>query len=321
MDLKSYVATTIGTGNLKEALSACLTWAGDNNSPLYNQFILFQSQFSRAENSHIAQLTTDEAYNVTISKLSNSVIEYAKNIPAGATIDIAAPETPIPKSAGNSKGSTSNLLFLAANPSDTAELDLNLEFVKLQSKLQDSPYSVKTQWATTPSQLQDALLNYHPRIIHFSGHGTAGAAVVAPDNSTDKTRVIGNIPVDKTIPVEETEGIFLQDNKGNKKFVSGIALANLFGTCIEKFSIDVVVLNACHSALQADAIVKSGVKFVIGMSRSVPDDTAIQFTEGFYRALAKENDVAFAFKLALNNIELEGGTGEDIPKLYQKATI
>ena len=323
MDLKSYVASVVGAGNIKDALAACMSWAGDSNSPMLNQFILLNSQFNRAENSFNSGISTQGDYNVTVNRLSNALLEVAKDIPLSAVIAKTISTPPpnikqIDSGSNQNSGSTSNLLFLAANPADTTELDLKSEFVKLYDKLQNSSYSVKTQWATTPAQLQDALLNYHPRIIHFSGHGTAGTAVIAPDNSINKTRAIGNIPVDTSKTPAQTEGIFLQDSKGNKKFVSGAALANLFGTCIEKFSIDVVVLNACHSALQADAIVQAGVKFVIGMSRAVPDDTAIQFTEGFYNTLAKENDVAFAFKMALNNIELEGGEGDDIPKLYQK---
>ena len=324
MDLKSYVASVVGAGNIKDGLAACMSWASDSNSSMLNQFILLNSQFNRAENSFNLGISTQGDYNVTVNRLSNALLEVAKDIPISAVIANTLPTPPTNNKPTDNFGSsqkninTSNLLFLAANPADTTELDLKSEFVKLYDKLQNSSYSVKTQWATTPAQLQDALLNYHPRIIHFSGHGTAGTAVTAPDNSINKTRAIGNIPVDTSKTPAQTEGIFLQDSKGNKKFVSGAALANLFGTCIEKFSIDVVVLNACHSALQADAIVQAGVKFVIGMSRAVPDDTAIQFTEGFYNTLAKENDVAFAFKMALNNIELEGGEGDDIPKLYQK---
>ena len=320
MDLKSYVASVVGAGNIKDGLAACMSWASDSNSSMLNQFILLNSQFNRAENGYNSGITTRGDYDVIVNRLSNALLVVAKDIPIGATIaNVTLTQQPnvIPVDNG-SKQNSGNLLFLAANPADTTELDLKSEFVKLYDKLQNSAYSVKTQWATTPSQLQDALLNYHPRIIHFSGHGTAGTAVTAPDNSINTTRAVGNIPVDTSKTPAQTEGIFLQDAKGNKKFVSGIALANLFGTCIEKFPIDVVVLNACHSALQADAIVQSGVKFVVGMSRAVPDDTAIQFTEGFYNTLAKENDVAFAFKMALNNIELEGGEGDDIPKLYQK---
>ncbi len=323
MDLKSYIASTIGNGKLKDALAAFMSWANDSSSPLYNTIIALSGQFNRAENSFNTGLSTQENYNITLARLSNALLVVAKDIPTGATTNSELPPSIQPTPAQPQIApsiSNSNLLFLAANPADTTELDLKSEFVKLYDKLQNSSYSVKTQWATTPSQLQDALLNYRPRIIHFSGHGTAGTAIILPDNNISGTRAIGNIPSNPLATPAQTEGIFLQDTFGNKKFISGIALANLFGTCLEKFPIDVVVLNACHSALQAGAIVQAGVKFVIGMSRAVPDDTAIQFTEGFYRTLAKENDVAFAFKMALNNIELEGGTGDDIPKLYQKTT-
>ena len=199
------------------------------------------------------------------------------------------------------------LLFLAANPKDTTLLDLNDEFVELTSKLQDTSYQVKIDKALTINGLQEALLKYHPSIIHFKGHGTGF------------TTGYGSLPSQTD---DSIEGIFLKDENGNKKFVTAAALASLFRVCLEKFKIDVVVLNACHSTLQADGIINAGVKYVIALSTSVPDNTAIEFTEAFYSAFSKGSDVEFAFKMASSALQLEGiESGDNMPKLFKSQKI
>jgi hypothetical protein len=54
------------------------------------------------------------------------------------------------------------------------------------------------------------------------------------------------------------------------------------------------------------------------MSDTINDNSAIEFSTGFYRGLASENDVEFAYELARNMIELEGLPDEDIPILEKK---
>jgi hypothetical protein len=53
----------------------------------------------------------------------------------------------------------------------------------------------------------------------------------------------------------------------------------------------------------------------------VKDSMAIVFSTGFYRGLASENDIEFAFDLAVNAIMLEGLSGEDIPVLYKEGKV
>ena len=73
-----------------------------------------------------------------------------------------------------------------------------------------------------PDDLLDALLSISPHIVHFSGHGSEG------------------------------EEILLQDDFGNSKPVDRRTLANLLG--ILKDNIRILVLNACYSQPQAEAI-------------------------------------------------------------------
>jgi hypothetical protein len=74
----------------------------------------------------------------------------------------------------------------------------------------------------------------------------------------------------------------LENDKGESAPVPTDALADLFKLCAEH--VDCVVLNACESDLQAEAISKH-IPYVIGMTSSVSDDAAREFAVGFYDAL------------------------------------
>ena len=173
-------------------------------------------------------------------------------------------------------------------------------------------YTLKAEFAITPSLLQTALLKYRPRIVHFSGHGTDGTDAVSSAGS----RAIGKIP-------QYHSGIVLQTLDGRSQLVSGVALANLFKVCLRIFKLEVVLLNACSSEEQASAIFNAGVPFVIGMSAAVKDAAAIQFSAKFYEGLASEGDVEIAFELAKAGVMLENGFSNeaDIPVLYKRSVL
>ncbi|MDM8568487.1 FxSxx-COOH system tetratricopeptide repeat protein [Thiotrichales bacterium HSG1] len=163
------------------------------------------------------------------------------------------------------------ILFLAANPSNTTQLDLKQEVEQVEKELQRlqsrEQFVFKQQWATTLEALRHALLDHKPNIIHFSGHG-AGQS-----------------------------GIVLEDDAGKRQDVDGETLANF----LEPFNIDCVILNACFTALQASAIVQH-VDFVIGMNQPIQNGAAIQFAVGFYDALAAGELIPDAFDLGRANI-------------------
>ena len=313
--LKECLRQLIAQGDTEECLNVFTKWAEKNDIKIFSTLILLNGQFSSLErDKNIGVLTTSD-YSTGIAKLNYGLIEMIKKLPDNI---------PAPASSGNNQPNNSPpppqeqtgnniILFLAANPSDAPQLNLNQEFVQIYSNVQNSTLNVRTEPATTASLLQTALLNYKPRFVHFSGHGTAaGGSNQTSDDDTN--RAIGKIPQTSV----NTSGIYLLDPKGAKKFVSGVALANLFGICLRKFQIELVILNACYSEEQAQAIFNAGIPYVIGMNTAIPDATAIEFSTGFYRSLASYNDIAFAFDLAKNAIDLEGLPGEAIPVLYKK---
>jgi len=121
--------------------------------------------------------------------------------------------------------------------------------------------------------LRKALLETKAQIVHFCGHGSG------------------------------KNGLVLENEQGEAKLVSTKALANLF----ELFSgqIKCVVLNACYSEEQAEAIVQH-VGYAIGMNEAIGDKAAIKFSIGFYDALGAQRSIKDAFYFGCNSIEIEG---------------
>ena len=184
------------------------------------------------------------------------------------------------------------ILFLSANPKDTDCLRLNEEQREIESGLDRSRYRDNFKFvakvAVRPRDLQQAMLDHSPQIVHFSGHG-AGES-----------------------------GLVLENENGELRFVETEPLANLFK--LFKDRVECVLLNACYSEEQAKAIVKH-IPFVIGMSDAIDDRVAIEFASAFYDALGAGKDVEFAYKIGINAIEIGGSTQADIPKIHCKDII
>ena len=90
------------------------------------------------------------------------------------------------------------------------------------------------------------------------------------------------------IPAEDDAGgLVFEDDVGNVQLISGDALAGLFELCSD--FVKCVVLNACYSEAQANAITRH-IDFVIGMKKAIGDQAAIKFAVGFYDALGAGRD-------------------------------
>ena len=169
------------------------------------------------------------------------------------------------------------ILILAANPLDSSRLRLDEELREIEAVLsrakQRDRFDIRPQYATRPSDIQQALLDYNPQIVHFCGHG------------------------------DGAKGLIFEDDSGRSQFVKAQALANLFELFADQ--VKCVVLNACYSEVQATAIV-AHIDAVIGMNQPIGDTAAVRFSEGFYRGLGAGKDVEFAYRLGRNSLELQG---------------
>lgn len=294
-EMKSQLQGLIAENKVDQALDKFLDIAvAQGDRDMQNTLILLKSRYTRnKQNEQMNLISFTDALREQ-SQISTALLDLVSRYqPTG---DEAT--TP---GVGNTPatGSTPTqpvILFLASNPVDAAKLQLEKEFGAVFRSLQDGtiPFSLKAEPAVQAGELQQAVLKHQPYAIHFAGHG---------------------VSANSKLP---TGGIVLQDSSGQPQLVSGEALANMFKIMTRRIPIKLVLLNSCHSEDQAKGIAQT-VDFVIGMSDTVPDNVAIEFAIGFYRALASQgDDVEFAFDLAVNQIQLQGITGDQIPVLYRK---
>jgi hypothetical protein len=85
-------------------------------------------------------------------------------------------------------------------------------------------------------------------------------------------------------------------------------------------SLRLVVLNTCESAHQAQPIVES-VDAAIGMTRSIGDDAAREFSAQLYSSLAEGVPLDRAFEQARLQISLAGHSGDTTPALFVRAGV
>ena len=92
-------------------------------------------------------------------------------------------------------------------------------------------------------------------------------------------------------------------------------LADLF----RKFSkkIKCVVLNACYSEKQAEAISKH-IDYVIGMRHGISDSAAMAFSIGFYQALGAGEDIEEAFESGKIQSGMQSAPEYQTPVLHKR---
>ncbi|WP_052055668.1 CHAT domain-containing protein [Myxosarcina sp. GI1] len=168
------------------------------------------------------------------------------------------------------------VLILASNLQRTTSLGLNQEIRNLSEIIKSSSvcFEIETRLAVRPQDLQTALLEVKPRIVHFCGHG------------------------------EGELGLVLENNWGQLYLASTNTLADLFRHFSQQ--IECVLLNACYTQVQAEAIAKH-INFVVGMPQPILDRSAIAFSAGFYSALGAGNPIGKAYDFGRNCIHSEFG--------------
>jgi predicted Rossmann-fold nucleotide-binding protein len=129
------------------------------------------------------------------------------------------------------------------------------------------------------------MLDLNPQVVHFCGHGAGH------------------------------EGVAFEDEVGNSKLVDADALSGFFELFADK--VECVVLNACYSEVQADAIAQH-INYVVGMKMGISDSAAIEFAVAFYDAVGAGKSIEFAYKLACNAIKWEGIPEHSTPILKSK---
>jgi TPR repeat protein len=188
------------------------------------------------------------------------------------------------------------VLFFAADPTslsaDHPRLRLDEEVRQIRKRVHAAVFGnmLEFDWrlATRTRDLQQALEDTRPHIVHFSGHGgSQGLVLTGADGLTPR-------PVAATVLRE-----LFQKDAG---------------------AIRLVVLTACHSRAQAQAI-SEVVGCAIGTRDSISDDASITFNAKFYSAIATGRSVQDAFERARVALRLEHPAEGEILELLHRDDV
>ncbi|MBD2605154.1 CHAT domain-containing protein [Scytonema hofmannii FACHB-248] len=182
------------------------------------------------------------------------------------------------------------ILFLTADPSDESRLRLGQELRDIKARLRKEPgkFQIEQHESVRVGDITDAIFELEPQIVHFSGHG------------------------------KSTGELCFENEVGKVQPVKPDALAAMFKLFAQ--SINCVVMNACYSEIQAEAIAEH-IPFVIGMNDAIGDKAAIAFAVGFYKALAANRSIEDAYEFGCVEIRLQGIPEHLKPVIYYKKNI
>ena len=184
------------------------------------------------------------------------------------------------------------VLFCAADPKNGRPLALDEEVRAIGAQIRAAKHRESVEldsiWAVRSIDLLQALNEKQPHVVHFSGHGS-----------------------------EEDDIVFL-DEQGRAKFVSKAAIVSILASAAS--NLRVVVFNTCFSKNQAEEITQH-VEAAIGMSTSIGDKAARNFSAQFYSAIGFGLSVQQAFDQAKAFLMAENSDEAQTPVLFTKEGI
>jgi len=179
------------------------------------------------------------------------------------------------------------VLVLAANPLDQQQLRLDEEVRAITEMIRKAKHrdavELRSCWAVRPMDVLQAINEFKPTVVHFSGHGSGQDEIV------------------------------FQDDAGNAKLVSKDAIVQLMKA--SSGDIRLVFFNTCYSHNQAQAITDH-VEAAIGMKISIGDAAARVFASQFYSAIGFGLSVKQSFEQARTLVMMEGIPEHDTPELF-----
>ena len=197
------------------------------------------------------------------------------------------------------------VLVMLSNPSDVDCLDVEKEWQKLKTAVQELEANkrliLERLERATLTDLLHRLRKTEYHVFHFVGHGSFDAS--------------------------SQEGVLaVEDENGRKQLISGSDFCNFLG---DERAFRLVLLNACEGARAsrtdpfsgvAQSLVLRGIPAVIAMQFEVSDEAAVAMASGFYSALADDYPVDAALSEARKAVLAAGCSVEwGTPVLYLRS--
>jgi hypothetical protein len=165
------------------------------------------------------------------------------------------------------------ILFVAASPVDLVDLQPRKEFFLLLHALADEldqtnksdDYLIVPVFQSKVTDLTRAIQFFNPHYIHFVGHGS------------------------------RSDGLYFENERGEAEPIPVQAIAQFFD--LANKNIEAVILNACYSQHQADAIKKAEPTIqLIATTQQIRNEDALNFSRVFYQSLFSDKDITQAFE-------------------------
>lgn len=297
----------VAEAKLEQALKLAAELArAKGDSSLENTILLLTSRYNGNERDNRIGSIDPGHYGRTRNQISNALLETARELGGiGGSLPPNQPvaDPPATTNPGPADDGLTTILFLSANPSNTAKLNLDKELARVSGRLSDSPnfnkFRLRPKRAVTPTEFREFLFLEKPDIVHFSGHGDKTTTEVV-----EAFTRAGRDNLVKADKVDEAGIILSDEDKRNAQFVGAPFLKHAFRSLVNthKASLRAVVFNACHSGEQARAVSEAVPEaWVVGTSAAVLDEAAIAFATGFYFGLAQGLDIRAAVDEGVGN--------------------
>lgn len=179
------------------------------------------------------------------------------------------------------------ILFLSANTevSDRIRIDKEHKAIteELNNAIDKNKVVLSTRLAVDLNSLMNAIMEFNPNILHFSGHGSRDG-----------------------IELEGEHHPFFLKNDSLEKLIE-----------ILSSDLDCIVLNSCYSKGQAIKLTQR-INTVVGMGDSIDDKAALLFSKGFYKGIAGSIGYSKSYELGKQMISTYDYDESEIPQLFLK---
>ena len=304
---KKDIQQLIAQGRLSEALQELYLILEDHQK---NEALQLQSLLSSLEREENMGLIDHSDAATRRAKINYSVLELLKDIPSsaaqqhGSNGDIVVGnkiERQINIKQGNyienqtidsmsehiNRKRLKSILFTAANPSNEARIQTDLEHRTIREEMQKGRNRADFQFLPTQLavRITELIRSFKdkPTIVHFAGHGAQDGILISTD---------------------QNEGLLLNDATIKRLFKS------------VQNSAELVLLNSCYSAYQAELISQFGI-IVIGHNLPIGDAAAVSFAKGFYLGLSEGMSYEDAYNDGITAVLAENSAYADVIEVWK----
>jgi len=269
----------VGQAQTEEAINKIIKWATENQrKKLENEAILLMGRLNGLNREKRIGILPNNEAQIRQNRINVSILASLDSLEDASQDEIT----------DDFSSEKIKILMLTANPATTTKLNLDREYAVINQKLQQKSefFNIILKKAVSGSEFQEFTQEEQPNILHFSGHGEEG---------------------------KKYAGLVVQNEDKNDAYLIKISgLKALFKFFKNYFTIDLVLLNACHAQEQAAAIAEY-VDYVIGTNVAIGDTAASAFSSGFYFQLAHSNpmNIEHAFHSGRTQAIVKGAAEEN----------